>query len=350
MSVDIKSAFQQLADDKRHIREMAEIIKNRVFLENVNSMFNVIGNVKAGYQVAAMKGLEYVTKKDDGCGGEFDSPDIPALSQYWNPKLAKVGMKYCYTDLMNFFTQWGLNNGYAIKDLTDTDFAIFMEEFVTDAMQSDLQRLVLLGNEDIATDAELKDSTKAQYYDVVPSGLIKTLQYFNTITELSDNFVNLSANSQTDGAGNPDQLNFSNGYAKDLYRKLTRDIDFEESRILSSRKLYENYEDYFESLDSISSQPGRIKNGQANLSRAGVPIIATRNYDRWVKRDFKATFPRNFAIHTAQNNLQVGVDSEASLTDLTFEYVGGSDEHFYIKANYMVDFKIPNPYEIKAAL
>ena len=344
MAVDIKSAFQQLAEDKRQIREIAEITKNRVFLENLNTMFNVVGNVKAGYQVAAMKGLEYVTTADDGCGGDFGSPDIPALSQYWDPKLAKVGMRYCYTDLMSFFTQWGLNNGYAIKDLTDTDFAIFMEDFVVDAMQADLQRLVLLGNQDIATDLTLKDAAKVKYYDVIPSGLIKTLQYMKTINELSDNFIDLSQNQATN------QTDFASGYAKGLYRKLTRDIDFDESRILSSRKLYENYEDYFENLNAIESQPGTIQNGQANLSRAGVPIVPTRNYDRWVKRDFVDAFPRNFAIHTEQNNLQVGVDSEASLTDLTFEYVGGNDEGFYIKANYMVDFKIPNPYELKAAI
>ena len=343
MAVDIKSAFQALADDKRQVRETAEIVRNRVFLENVNTMFNVIGGIKGGQQVAAMQGLEYVTKKDDGCGGDFDTPQIPALSQDWNPKLAKIGMKFCYSDLMGSFMQWATNNGYAKKDLQDTDFAIFMEDFVTDAMQADLQRLVLLGNENIATDLDLKQSAKNKYYDVIPMGLIKTLQYLKTIPQLAQNFVSLSANQQTD------QYNLAADYAKGLYKVLGRNIDFDESRILSSRRLYENYEDFFESLGN-PTQPGVIQNGQGQLNRNGVPILSTRNYDKWVKRDFVDAYPRHFAIHTAQNNLQVGVDSEASLTDLTFEYVGGSDEHFYIKGNYMIDFKIVNPFAMKAAI
>ena len=350
MAVDIKDAFQKLATDERQIESTAEIIRNRVFLENTGQMFNIVPGIKGGQQVAAMQGIEYVTRKDDGCGGTFDSPDVPALSQTWNPQLAKVGMRYCYSDLMGWFTQWGLNNGYQIKDLTDTDFAIFIEDLVSDAIQADLQRLVLLGNSDISVDATLKDSNNAQFYDVIPSGLIKTLEYLKTISQLADNFIDLSANDQTDGAGNPDQLNFSNGYAKDLYRKLSRDIDFEEATILTNKKLYNNYEDYFEGLSAIDSQPGRIQNGQGQLSRAGVPILPTRNYDKWVNRDFIASYPKSFAVHTAQSNLQVGVDSEASLTDINFEYVGGSDEGFYIKANYMLDFKIPNPFALKAAI
>ena len=73
------------------------------------------------------------------------------------------------------------------------------------------------------------------------------------------------------------------------------------------------------------------------------------------KTDFKTGDPAtvhlpHFALHTKKEHLQVGFDDASALEDLTFEYVGGDDESFYIKASYMLDFKMVNPYEFKAAL
>ena len=344
MAVDIKSAFQELASDERLIQSTGEIIKNKVFYENLEDFFTIIPGIKGGQQVAAMKGIEYITKKDDGCGGAFLSPDFPAISQKWEPQLAKVGLKYCYTDLMNWFTQWGLKNGYAIKDLSEIEFILFIEEFVSDAIKADMQRLVLLGNADIATDNVLQSAPMAEHYDVVKKGLVETLKYFKTIGALSENFVDLTQNTAMD------PFDFSNDYAVKLYRQLTRELDFDEGQILSSARLHDNYEDFFENLGQIESQAGRIQNGQGRLSRSGVPIIPTKGYDRWRKRDFVAAYTPHFALHTAKSNLLVGVDDERSIEDITFEYVGGSDENFYIKANYMIDFKIPDPYSLKAAI
>lgn len=42
----------------------------------------------------------------------------------------------------------------------------------------------------------------------------------------------------------------------------------------------------------------------------------------------------------------VGVDSVNALEDLIFEYIGESNEHFYVKGDYMLDAKIANPLEI----
>jgi hypothetical protein len=55
-------------------------------------------------------------------------------------------------------------------------------------------------------------------------------------------------------------------------------------------------------------------------------------------------------VNTGKDNLVIGVDDEAALTDLRLEYPGGADENFYIKGNYQVDFKIPNPKALRAAL
>src|SRR5690625_5221113 len=77
-------------------------------------------------------------------------------------------------------------------------------------------------------------------------------------------------------------------------------------------------------------------------------------YDKYIKQDFKGdtnfVLPPHLAVVSDKQNLQIGVDDKAALTDLRLEYVGGADEHFYIKASYLADFKIPNPYAVAAAL
>jgi len=353
MAVDIKTIFTELNTDDRLIEQTSEIIKSKVLFEEASELFTIVPGIKGGQQVAAAKTPEYITRASQGCGGNALNPDMPAISQKWNPKLAEIKIKYCYTDFMGFFTQWGLKNGYAIKDLGETEFMKFIYDFVSEAIKADMLRIALLANEDIATAGYLIDSAKNEFYDIIPKGLIPTLQYFTTVGALSDNFVPLSANVQAD------PYNLSAEYSKDLFRQLTRDVAFDQGQILCNGKLYQNYEDYFEDLAGagIETSVNRILNGQGRLSRAGAPIVYTQGFDRWRKNDIEAVTgdpgvgePVHFAIHTDKTNLQIGVDDLRSLEDMTFEYIGGDDEHFYIKANYMMDFKIPNPFDFKAAI
>jgi len=80
-------------------------------------------------------------------------------------------------------------------------------------------------------------------------------------------------------------------------------------------------------------------------------------YDKIIRRDFDksgdvepgALYQPHFSMIADKSNLQIGVDDTAALTDLRMEYVGGKDENFYIKASYLMDFKIPNPYAVQAA-
>lgn len=348
MAVDIKTIFTELNTDDRLIEQTSEIIKSKVLYEEASELFTIVPGIKGGQQVAAAKTPEYITRASQGCGGNALNPDMPAISQKWNPKLAEIKIKYCYTDFMGFFTQWGLKNGYAIKDLGDTEFMKFIYDFVGEAIKADMLRIALLADEDISTAGVLLDASKAEFYNIIPKGLIPTLQYFTTVGALEDNFIELSANAQ----GDP--YNLASGYAKDLFRQLTRDIAFSQGQILTNGKLYQNYEDYFEDLAGVGVETSiaRIQNGQGRLSRSGAPIVHTQGYDRWNINDFDPlqVAQAHFAIHTEKTNLQIGVDDVRSLEDLTFEYIGGDDEHFYIKANYMMDFKIPNPFDFKAAI
>lgn len=353
--MELIANFKDLADDKRYIADLKEIVMNDVFYEPTENMFTIVPGVKGGQQVAAMKGFEYITKKSAGCGGNGISPEFPAFSQTWNPTLQEVKIEYCYSDFEASFIQWGLNNGYKRKDLDGTALGLFIQDLVAKAMQLDLQRMVLLSDKDIAAQNILGDeATMVQFYNSIDKGLIPTLAYLKTLPEFEDQFVDLDRNT----GAMADQLDLPAGYAKNIYKSVKRRTRFNGDTLLSSLGLYENYEDYvIDGVNPLQSNIDNTQNGVKNLKILGAPITPVQNYDRWKEADFvtgagdEATIHLpHFAVFTRKEFLQVGVDDTASLNEIKLEYIGGSEEKFWIKANYMLDFKMTNPYELKAAL
>lgn len=353
--MELIANFKDLADDKRYIQDLREVVMNETFYQPTENMFQIVPGIKGGQQVAAMKGFEYVTKKSAGCGGDGISPEFPAFSQFWNPTMQEVKIEYCYTDFEASFIQWGLNNGYSRKDLDGTALGLFIQDLVSKAMALDLQRIVLLADKDIASQNILGDeTTMVPFYNTIDKGLIPTLAYLKTLPEFADNFVALSKNTGAMTA----QLDLPATYALDLYESITNDVyDFDADIFLTSNRLYKNYASWVKRANGygLQSNVDLTQRGVGNLSVDGENLLPVVHYDRWKKKDFvTGTTPTihlpHFALLTRKEHLQVGVDDEASLTNITMEYIGGKEEKFWIKANYMLDFKMTNPYALKAAL
>jgi hypothetical protein len=347
--------FKDLADDKRYIQDLREIVMNKTFFQPTENMFTIVPGIKGGQQVAAMKGFEYVTKKSAGCGGNGVSPEFPAFSQFWNPTLQEVKIEYCYADFEASFIQWGLNNGYARKDLDGTALGVFIQDLVSDAMALDLQRIVLMADKDIAAQNILGDeATMVPFYNTIDKGLIPTLAYLKTLPEFADAFVALSKNT---GAMTT-QLDLPSDYALNLYESVTDDVyDFDADLFLTSNRLFKNYQKWVKRANGygLQSNVELTQKGVKDLNIDGEKLMPVVHYDRWKKKDFvTGTTPTihlpHFALLTRKEYLQVGVDDAASLQNITMEYIGGSEETFWIKANYMLDFKMTNPYAMKAAL
>ncbi|MDM1548585.1 hypothetical protein HX096_12050 [Empedobacter falsenii] len=352
--MEIISSFKALADDKRFIQDVREIILNERLQEKTEDFFQLVPGIKGGKQVAAMRGLEYITTKSKGCGGKGISPDFPAFSQLWNPQLQEVKINYCYADFENSYLKWALNNGYDRKNLTGTELGLFIEDLVAEAMSLDMLRIVLMADKDIETqDILTNEAEKAQFYNTIDKGLIPTLQYLKTLPEFQDNFIQLSKNTGT----TIEQQELEKDYSVNIYEDVTDTLDFDGDYVLSSNSLAKNYSKWLKRGNgySIESNKNDTVKGIQNLEVDGYGIKAVKNYDRWRKTDFQTGEPLtthlpHFALFTKKEFLQVGIDDAASLQDITLEYIGGEDETFWIKANYMLDFKLTNPYAIKAAI
>lgn len=352
MALNIVSAFRDIANDERLVQDMSEVIVQEALTNQAEDFFTIRPGIKGGQQVVAMSPDEYVTKNQPGCENlTFDSFEIDGIAQKWEPKSMDVKIKMCYTDFEEAFTTWALANGYDRRNLDESMLMDFITNRTINAMRKDFTRVAIFGDEDILANGNLTDNGKAPHYNQIPKGLLATLKYFKTISALDGQFIDIAKNGEATTAA---QLALANGEATSIYDQMVEAIAYEAEygQILTSNTLFRNYKNQF--------RANLLESGVQALQQSFAPTFDGRaltdmkfSYDKYVKNDFTkdgAMHIPHLAVLADRSNLVIGVDDTAALTDLRFEYPGGADENFYIKASYLMDFKIPNPYAVVAAL
>lgn len=353
MALNLVSTFQEIAEDKQSIENIKDTVKNNLFYEDASQFFTVQPGIKNGQQVVALEPNEYVTQKDKGCSPTFDQFAVTGVSQEWDLRLASVRIKMCHTEFNGSFMRWALAKGYDVKNIGEAEFFDFINYTIVEAMKSDFLRLALFGDADVAGQSILQDANKAKYYDVIDKGLIPTLQSFKANDKFAGQFIDIAENQKATRA---EQMALSTTTALDIFEKLTDEQYFESNQILTSNSLFKNYKNFLRRGSGntpLESSKEQIQKGMESLMFDGEALTVSKFYDKKRVEDFtkagKTHLP-HFALNTSKDNLIIGIDDANALTDLRLEYVGGSDENFYIKANYQMDFKIPNPYAMRVAL
>ena len=348
--MNLINAFADINNSDRLLQDLRDAIVQDAITRPAESIFTIVPGIKGGQQVVALKDQEYITKQQVGCDPTFSAFNIDGISQKWNPRSMDVRIKMCYTEFEGAFTQWGLANGYDRRNLQEADFFEFIRTMTSKAMAKDFVRVAIFGNKDIATDATLGTNAQgaAADYNQIDAGLVKTLQILKANPELASQFIDVDKNAGIDVAGQT----LAAGEANAIYDALVESLEFEGGdQFLTSYSLYKNYKDQFRGK--------LLESGVAAIQGEFVPEFDGKaltdlkfGYDNIVKRDFNNAGVKHLphlAVIADKSNLQIGVDDAAALTDLRLEYVGGKDESFYIKASYLMDFKVPNPYAIGAA-
>jgi hypothetical protein len=354
--MNLLTSFIEINNSDRLLQDLRDAIVQDAITRPADSIFQITPGIKGGQQVVALKDQEYITKQQTGCAPTFSAFNINGISQKWNPRSMDVRIKMCYTEFEGAFTQWGLANGYDRRNLQESDLIDFIKTMVAKSMAKDFMRVAIFGNKDITVDAILGTGALgvAGDYDQIDAGLLKTLQLLKATPELAAQFVDITKNA---GANLAAQA-LAAGEATTIYDDLVESLEFEGGdQFLTSNTLFKNYKDEFRGklLESgVSAIQGAFEPQFDGKSLTDLKFA----YDKIVKRDFRkldptpATYSDNIphlALIADKSNLQIGVDDTAALTDLRLEYIGGADENFYIKASYLMDFKIPNPYAVGAA-
>lgn len=354
--MDLIASFTDINNSDRLLQDLREAIVQDAITQPAESIFTIVPGIKGGQQVVALKDQEYITKQQVGCDPTFSAFNIDGIGQKWNPRSMDVRIKMCYTDFQGAFVQWGLANGYDRRNLQEAEFFDFIKDMTAKSMAKDFLRVAIFGNKDIVVDDILGENAQgaAADYNQIDAGLLKTLQLMKANPELAAQFVAIEKNA---GANLAAQA-LAAGEAQLIYDALVNNLEFEGGDLfLSSNTLFKNYKDEFRGK-LLESGVSAIQN-TFNPQFDGRSLTDLKfSYDRYVKRDFRKfdaveeTYSDNIphlAVIADKSNLQIGVDDTTALTDLRLEYVGGKDESFYIKASYLMDFKIPNPYAVGAA-
>ncbi len=355
--MDLITSFQEINNSDRLLQDLRDAIVQKAITRPADSIFSITPGIKGGQQVVALKDQEYITKQQIGCDPTFSAFNIAGLSQKWNPRSMDVRIKMCYTEFEGAFTQWGLANGYDRRNLQEADFFDFIQQMVAGAMAKDFIRVAIFGNKDILVDDILGANAEgaAGDYNQIDAGLVKTLQLLKSNPELAAQFVDITKNAGADLTAQALAAEEANA----IYDALVDSLEFEGGdQFLTSNTLFKNYKNQFRGKLLESGVSAIQNNFEPQFDGKSLTDLKFA-YDRYVKRDFTKVVDEvagtkvqnlpHLAVIADKSNLQIGVDDAAALTDLRLEYVGGADENFYIKASYLMDFKVPNPYAVAAA-
>lgn len=358
MALNLINTVQAINSDVQAINDLRELIVNQAFYDDANLIFRLQPGIKGKKDVVALDSREYVTTKKKGCNlTTYSSFELSGIKQQWDPRVCEVFIGICESEFEDSFLQWGLANGVARYDLNESTFVDFIKSTVSEAIRADFMRIALFGDENIAAQDILGDADKAEFYDLIGKGLIPTLQYFKSLTNLGldAQFTDIDANN---AATRVEQMNLGSTAALDLFDAMREGVYYPVDQFITSDSLLRNYTKYMtRGLSPLESSKTQIINGVQNLAYDGMVIQSSMFHDMVRERDFTKTVNGapvthlpHFAVLGEKNNFVIGIDDEASLSDLKLEYIGGKERMFYISASYLMDFKIPNPKRIKAAL
>ncbi len=348
--MEVINWFNQIKDDKRYVDEIKDVSVRDAVFDNTDQIFTIIPGVKGGQQVASLKAPEYITKKEQGCDNvTFTSfkDTLRGHTQFWNPKRVEISLSACYKEFEGSFLQWALGNGLDVRDLTKGDLASFITSYLTSGMKADFARIAFHADENIGTQNILTKPALSEHYDQIDKGLVSTLLYLKTIPEFKDNFIEIAKNNDAD------QFNLNEDYAIKIYEELVDDADFDANMIFTSNSLRKNYRNYFKYNKNLDSGNTVIQKGFGDGEYDGIGLkYAKESYDKKRKLDFKRSkihIP-HLAIYTNKENLQIGVDDTSALEDIRLHAGTGKDRNIYIEGTYMIDFKVADLYDIRAAL
>lgn len=317
---------------------------------DLNAYITVVQDIVAKKQIAFLGRLNKVTKTDAGCGTGAQDKSIPMSEKFWEPERLKIWIRECADNLLGTFFVWGLNKGIQRKDLTQTDFWVYVMEVMSDATADDVQRIAWFGDKDadnVAGGGTIIDTSDVADYNQL-NGFWKQI-----FVATAANHYDITENA---GATFVDQDNLASDAALKIFRALlttnadTRLKNRKDKFILCTTSIFENWLTYKET-QSFDRSFERQENGYMTDVYRGVTIVAYDLWDRWIRADFQdgtAYYRPHRAICVTKDNLMLGLDAVNSLSGWE-QWYNNDTEQNNMKGGYQADTKILFDFMVSAA-
>jgi hypothetical protein len=131
----------------KEVMSLREAFYQAVFQNpTIDQFHTVVTGVKAKQQLVFLGQYGLMGKHIAACDVTATTTSLPVKQKFWQPQYIGARIQECYADLLGTFEAWGIKNGVHKPDLTNTDFALFLEERFALAAYETALRFAWLGN------------------------------------------------------------------------------------------------------------------------------------------------------------------------------------------------------------
>jgi hypothetical protein len=344
------------------IKKLSEAIFEQVFQKPEATLFHTfVPGIKAKKQIALLGRIEGLTGKGSG-GCDPDSNDnvIGMSEKFWNPETVSNRFSECWTNLKESFFIYGTKNGLKKADLDGTDFWMFLQERVSDALIEEAYRIIWFSDVDAA-------DVNASPPGVLTAGTDPL--YFNKIDGM---FKQLFAIVAADAARLTSGLTSRNGQASFAAQEFTAadttarvvTNTLQNMRYGSDYRLRAMPNQMYVVTQSVADQyerelteanvsftTERLENGITVLKSGGIEVFGFQFWDRIIRTyesdGTKYNLPHR-AVLLTKENMQVGTEDVANLSEMATIY-DPIKKDMHLDTAYDIDAKIIEDYLVQAA-
>jgi hypothetical protein len=339
------------------IKELKEAIYTAVFEKpDLKQFHTIVSGIKAKKQIAILGTLGLVGKKITGCSTTANTGQIGMSEKFWEPQYVGDRFEQCFSDLLESFFVWGLNNGVKKPDLTGTDFANFLEDRLGDAILEMIYRIAWFSDEDadeVENDGTLTNGTDTDYF-TSGNGFWKQLFAIAVTTPARRVTIDINAEGayedQVFAEAAPDSQPVTKIFAAMKYAADMRLRNSGNLVIVCTQSMADQYEQ--ERLaKNLDAAYDRVENGIDTLKYAGITIIPMNFWDRTIQAYFNDGSSYHLphrAVLTTAANLQIGTEEEGNLSELN-PFYDQKSKTYNVDFGFNLDAKVIEDHMVVVA-
>jgi hypothetical protein len=342
----------------KEIQGLKEAFYQAVFQNPALEQFHtIITGIKARQQMVFLGQFGLTGKANTNCTPTPNTGAIPTIEKFWTPAYVGDRIQECFADLLGSFFVWGLKNGVQKSDLTNTDFALFLEERFSLAAYECALRLAWLGNTaaDIATNGGyLANTVDPGYFNVIngfwAQGLSIVAADSTKKISIPNNAGNSYANQAFTSADTTNQL-VTNIMQNMIYAADFRLRGAKDRVIIATQSVVDQYARERKAVSNIELAYERVEDGIDSFKIDNIEVIPFQFLDRHIRsyenNGTKWNQPHR-ALFTTKSNLQFGTEETSTLTELD-PFYDKKSKQYIVDYGFDIDVKIAEDYMVQLA-
>ncbi len=339
--------------DGKEVQSLREAFYQAVFQNpTIDQFHTVVNGIKAKQQMIYLGQFGLTGKKITDCEPSATTATIPTSEKFWEPQYIGDRIQECYTDLLNSFFVWGLKNGVHKPDLTNTDFALFLEERLSLAAYETALRFAWLGDTSagIASNGGyLSNTVDPAYFNVFNGFWAQATAIAAADTKKRVTIANNAGTSFAAQAFTTDDV--LNKVATNTFENMIYNADLrlrgaKDKVIIATQSLVDQYARERKAASNIELAYERTESGIDTFKVDGIDVIPFQFLDRHIRQyennGTKFNQPHR-AIFTTKSNLQIGTEETSNLSELN-PFYDQKTRQYYVDYAFNMDAKIAEDY------